>query len=68
MTDDLRSLSIRLAALEDAARAVSAAAPDEAAIAVNPALQQVIEEERIVMEQIRRLRAGTAATTPAGRA
>lgn len=56
MTDDLRSLIVRLAALEDAARALPMAAPGDTSAAVNPDLQHVIDEERVVVEQIRRLR------------
>lgn len=61
MADDLRTLIARLAALEDAARVVPAAAPGDSSAAVNPDLQQVIDEERVVVEQIRQLRTAAVA-------
>lgn len=62
MTDDLRTLIAKLAQLEDAARTVPTGAPGDASAAVNPALQEVIDQERIVVEQIRQLRRATVAT------
>lgn len=56
MTGDLRSLIVRLAALEDAARALPTVAPGDESAALNPDLQRVIDEERVVVEQIRQLR------------
>lgn len=63
MVDDLRSLIVRLAALEDAARTVPVVAADDPTAAVNPELQRVIDEQRLVVAQIRQLRAATVATT-----
>jgi hypothetical protein len=57
MTEDLRSLIVRLAALEDAARLVPVVAPGDSSAAVNPELQRLIDEERLVVAQIRQLRA-----------
>lgn len=54
--DDLRTLFIRLAALEDAVRELPVIAPGDATAAVNPELQHLIEQERIVVASIRRLR------------
>lgn len=55
MSDDLRSLITRLAALEDAARVVPVVAPGDESAAVNPRLRELIDEERVVVAQIRRL-------------
>lgn len=57
MPESLRSLIARLAALEEAARTVPAVAPGDPTAAVNPDLQRVIDEERLIVEQIRQLRA-----------
>jgi len=62
MTDNLRTLIAKLAALEDAARTVPVAAPGDSSAALNPDLQDVIDQERIVVEQIRQLRATSLAT------
>ncbi|HWC21753.1 MAG TPA: hypothetical protein VG502_05595 [Flexivirga sp.] len=63
MVDDLRSLIVRLAALEDAARTVPVVAADDPTAAVNPELQRLIDEERVVVAKIRQLRAATVAAT-----
>lgn len=59
MPDDLRSLIARLAALEDAARSVPVRAPGDPSAEINPDLQRVIDEERIVIARIRELRPAT---------
>ncbi|GGB35276.1 hypothetical protein GCM10011492_27440 [Flexivirga endophytica] len=56
MADDFRSLIVRLAELEDAARTVPVVAAGDSSAAVNPDLQHLIDEERLVVEQIRALR------------
>ena len=62
MTDNLRTLIAKLAALEDAARTVPVVAPGDTSAAVNPDLQDVIDQERLVVEQIRQLRVTAVAT------
>lgn len=59
---DLRSLIVRLAELEDAARTVPVVAAGDRSAAVNPDLQHVIDEERLVVAQIRALRSAAAVT------
>lgn len=59
MADDLRSLIVRLAELEDAARTVPVTAPGDLSATVNPELQDLIDEERVVVARIRRLWANT---------
>lgn len=61
MAEDMRSLIVRLAALEDAARRVPVVAPGDPGATINPDLQQVIDEERLVVAQIRQLHAATTA-------
>lgn len=64
---DMRSLIARLAELEDAARTVPVVAAGDASAAVNPDLQHIIDEERLIVAQIRALRAaGVVAEVPRG--